>query len=187
MSTLSILLVHINDTVSANDRDLQARSIPSTSCIPVSANNMNPNGEWRDGIGVLRGQSTSLLGSKDIHLNCGLQLNETEISNPKSNDNDISSVQIVYQDVDGRGPNASISVTLYKNALLPSGELRSTAICQWDSNLNGAGATTYTKATFPCVHDISVGAFYYFNVRMFTALRGDQPAVGFVGLTFPRP
>ena len=46
-----------------------------------------------------------------------------------------------------------------------------TNFVSWTSNTNGSGSFTFTRATFPCIHDLSPGAFNSFEVLLETDCR----------------
>ena len=121
-----------------------------------------------------------------LYLHCPFSLNNIELSNPRSNDNDISSFRILYRDADGFGSKALVEVLLYQTILLSTGEIQNILLCSWNSNTNGTGATGFTRANVPCGHDVSPGAFYTFEARLLTTfLGGPSPAAAFAGITFP--
>ena len=175
----------------ANDRDLRAKPIPAASCIAAGegsgGSGIGIGGDFRSGAYVVTGNFPESAGEpKDQRLQCGLQVNNIELSSPSSNDNDITSFQVLYRDADGRGTETLVEVTLNQTVPLASGALQSRPICRWDSNTSGTGATGYTRANAPCAHDIPPGAFYHFTVRLFTTATGASTIVaGFAGIAFP--
>ena len=174
--------------VLANDRDLRATPVPASSCEPYFAQNVGGPGSepWYNGYfgieGVQFGQDHRLL-----YLHCPLSVNNMELSNPKSNDNDRSSFQVTYRDADGLGTATWVEVYLYQTVILASGEAQNRLICQWSSLTNGTSATGFTRVNVPCVHDIPPGAFYTFEPRLLTRFLGvsPSPVAAFAGITFP--
>jgi hypothetical protein len=173
----------------ANDRDLRATPIPAAACVATGrgTDGVGIGGDFSAGAYVVTGNFPENAGSpKDQRLQCGLPVNNLELSNPSSNDNDITSFQVLYRDADGRGPETLVEVALNQTVPLASGALQSRPICRWSSNANGTAATGYTRANVPCAHDIPPGAFYHFTVRLFTTATGaTTPFAGFAGITFP--
>lgn len=172
----------------ANDRDLRGTPVPAAACVAGGASdNVSIVGDWRAGAQVVTGNFPEQAGTpRDQRLRCPLPVNNIELSNPRSNDNDISSFQVLYRDSDGRGTATFVEVALHQTTLLASGELQSRPICQWNSNTGGTGTTAYARANVVCAHDIPPGAFYHFEVRLYTTATGPtQIFAGFAGITFP--
>ena len=191
IAPLAALALLLPQYASANDRDLRATTVPASSCVPYFAENAGPPGTgggsepWYNGFygieALQAGQDHRLL-----YLHCPLSVNNIEVSNVKSNDNDISSFQVAYRDADGLGVAIWVEVYLYQTVILASGEVQNRLVCSWNSRDKGTSATGFTKVNVPCVHDIPSGAFYNFEARLLTrAVGGPSPAAAFAGITFP--
>ena len=188
LAALTCAACLIGGGAQANDRDLLGTPVPAASCVKYYADNAEGGAlnsgrrqrrSWYNGVFALRGGvGTPGQDYKDFRLHCGLAVNQVEISNLTSNDNDITSFRVLYRDGDGRGAATVVEVTLYKMTALSSGEVQSTPVCQWSSNTSGTGATGYIRATVPCAHDIPVGAFYHFDVRLFTTAIATRSSSG---------
>ncbi len=169
----------------ANDRDLQATTIPAAACVAVGGDNVAVGGQWANPSFVVNGRFPDSPTYADQRLQCALPLNNVEVSNRASKDNDLSKVRVVYLDGDGFGSQTFVAVTLYRS-VFTSGALRTTPVCQWNSNSAGTGSTGYARAIFRCVHDLAEGALYHFEVQLYTTQIGPTSVVAaFAGIDFP--
>ena len=175
----------------ANDRDLLATPVPASSCTPFFAENagVSTGGSepWYNGFYGLEGRAGQ--AHRLLYLHCPLSVNHIELSNPRSNDNDISSFRILYRDADGFGSEILVEVFLYQTILLASGEIQNRLLCHWNSNTSrtsGTGGTGFTRTNVPCVHDVTPGSFYTLEARLITRfVGGPSPNAAFAGITFP--
>ena len=126
LAPLAALAGLLSGQALANDRDLRGTPVPASSCTPYFAENagVSTGGSepWYNGFYGLEG-----LAGQDhrlLYLHCPLSVNNIELSNPGSNDNDISSIRILYRDVDGFGSAILVEVMLYQTILLASGEIQ---------------------------------------------------------------
>ena len=175
----------------ANDRDLRATTIPAAMCVPGEATgNAAPNGGAP--LRFAYDREYAVFGTQNLpgyvawsfaHLHCPLPLNNIDLGG-NTNDNDISSFNVVYRDADGAAPDSFVEVTLFQNKLASG---TGTVVCSWNSNSNMAGGTGYASANVPCAHDVAATAFYHFNIALSTQTRATWPAVeaSFVGIRFP--
>ena len=173
----------------ANDRDLKATTIPASSCVDYARDNNSVNvpspGYWGGSAVTWFGQRPDLPMPETLFLSRPLPVNAIDLGG-NTNDNDMSSFQIVYLDNDGFGGGVRVEATLVRTELPTAGALQTTPVCYWDSNVNGSGATGWTRASAPCVHDLSGTAFYHFNVYLFAARSAlANFSAGFAGIRFP--
>jgi hypothetical protein len=148
----------------ANDRDLRAAMVPASACTVLTAAAPIGFRFARDHV-VLATTGTGQAVSAS--LRCPLPVNNIDLGGT-SNDNDLSKVRVHYKDSDGAGQRATVSVALFRGVVAsaaPEG-VTSGAVCQWNSNTGGSGATGGTKATFACPHDLAAEAFYTFQVDL---------------------
>jgi hypothetical protein len=52
--------------------------------------------------------------------------------------------------------------------------------------MSGTGSTLFTRVTVPCAIDFASGAFYYFDVALFTTAQTDGIVLDFAGIDFPK-
>jgi hypothetical protein len=137
-------------------------------------------GGWSFGIGFYADAAD--IG---MTLTCPLPVNNVDLGTT-SNDNDISSFTVFYNDVDGRAGGAWISATLVEVTVV-NGQIVAKNLCQWDSNRHGALASGPVSSNFPCAVDLSATAFYHFSVGLINnlVLPGSPVAISFIGIRFP--
>jgi hypothetical protein len=90
-----------------------------------------------------------------------------------------------YRDLDGFGTDSTVEVRLDRTFVTYEGSLHIEQICHWNSDLDGGGATDYTRTTVPCIHFLRQ-AFYYFTVTLRVGANEDAGEAEFIGIDFPR-
>src|SRR5688572_17792610 len=127
----------------ANDRDLLATTIPAAAC-PIAYPPVDPVPATAWSVQGLRlvGALGSPSGMRGVWVRCPLPLNNIEISNRTSNDNDMTSFRVLYQDADGFGEASNVAVSLVEVKLVATG-LQAQLVCNWRSNSNGSGSTNF--------------------------------------------
>jgi hypothetical protein len=160
----------------ANDRDLQGTPIPAAACVEFRRSPALTEEAWRAGYFEVSGDA------KDLELHCPWPVNNVDLSGA-TDDNDLSKMRVHYRDSDGFGAGAAVEVILARTIIDAGGRIRTEAVCFWQSNAYGTGATTAAKATRACVHDLVAGAFYTLDVLLQS--RTGQTAQ-FLGVDFPR-
>jgi hypothetical protein len=183
---------------SANDRDLLATTVPAASCAvyirPADSGIGDSILTWSGNAvvlgGIAPGDADLSTTNNAISLRCPLPINAIDLGGT-TNDNDMTSFQVVYRDSDGPGAGTFVEVALVQT-LLPAATgtgatLPSTTLCAWSSNTTGNSESGWTRATKACVHDLSGIAFYHFEVRLYTDQRAvaDVYYAGFAGIRFP--
>jgi hypothetical protein len=159
----------------ANDRDLQGTPIPASACVEFRRSPALTEEAWKAGYFEVTGDA------KDLELHCPWPVNNVDLSGT-TNDNDISKVRVHYRDSDGFGAGAAVTVGIGRPVVDASGNTRGQAVCFWQSNAYGTGATTSTKASRVCAHDLAAGGFYSADVLLQS--RAGQTAQ-FLGIDFP--
>jgi hypothetical protein len=92
---------------------------------------------------------------------------------------------LYYRDFDGFGPDSTVEVRLDRTFVADDNSLHIEQICHWNSDLDGGGATEYTKTTVPCNHFLG-RAFYHFTVILRVGANEDAGEAEFIGIDFPR-
>ena len=153
----------------ANDPDLRATTVPAAECLPVSSSDASrvnlANGAW-----IFNGTTTGT-----VTFNCPLPINgNTEFD--ASNTNDMTAYRVFYQDSDGMGAAAEVTVRVFFRtpSYFPFGPT-------WTSN--SSAATASTTAFQPLVHNLFPSVLYTFVVTL-SRTSTDQKAV-FYGIDFP--
>ena len=136
----------------ANDRDLRGTPVPAAACVEYRRSPDLAQDPWKAGYFALTG-----VGS--LQLRCPWPVNNVDLSGT-TDDNDLTKIRVHYRDSDGFGGGAGVQVVLGMTVADASGNARNTAVCMLYSNAHGTGATTTTKATRACAHDLAAGAFY---------------------------
>ena len=150
--------------------------VPPAACIEVSRSAALTENPWFSGFFSLTGAGRSLV------LRCPLPVNNIDLSGT-TNDNDLSQIRVHYRDTDGTGSGTSVAVALIKTAVPTTiGGSQNTTVCSWFSSTDGTGATTTTRATKACAHDLAAGAFYHLQVSLQSS-QGHNAQ--FLGVDFP--
>lgn len=107
LAGLAALMGLLPERAVANDRDLRGTSIPAASCMSTHA--------WffTNAWGLTGNEHRHAGDLRESRIQCGLPVNHIELSNPRSDDNDISSFQVLYRDADGRQTESRVEVALY--------------------------------------------------------------------------
>jgi hypothetical protein len=120
-------------------------------------------------------------GGGGVTLRCALPVNNVELSSSGS-DNDLTRIRVHYRDTDAYGFLNFVFVSLVKTIANAAGTAEATTVCQWNSSVDGIGATNTVKASKACPHDFAPGAFYHFSVVL-QAVSGQTAQ--FLGIDFP--
>jgi hypothetical protein len=159
----------------ASDRDPRGTPIPAAACVEFRRSPALTEEAWKAGYFEVTGDA------KDLELHCPWPVNNVELSGT-TDDNDLTSMRVHYKDSDGFGAGAAVQVVLAKTFVDASGVTRTQAVCFWQSNAYGTGATTSARSTRACAHDVAAGAFYTLDVLLQS--RTGQTAQ-FLGVDFP--
>lgn len=155
----------------ANDRDLRATTVPATSCQPSShaaaAEVSLVNAAW-----VFSNSNTGT-----VTFYCPVPVNGNTESDT-TNDNDVSAFRVFYQDSDGTGDDAEVTVRLvYRNTGMFA------AGTTWSSNVSNTAVDT--MAFHSVAHDMSASALYSFIVTLRRDNATEIPV--FTGIDFAIP
>jgi hypothetical protein len=170
MAALLVGGVSYSSPGQANDRSLRALMIPPSSC-QVDENEPFEDDPFKTPFSV--GRFTPGVYT----LLCPLPVNNIEMSGT-SDDNDISSFRVNYDDQDGLGSGGEVSVILNRT-VISGGVIRFIPVCRWSSNTDGEPGAM--SDVVPCQHDVRSRNFYAFDV----VLDRTTAEVSFFGIDFP--
>jgi hypothetical protein len=160
----------------ANDRDLEATTIPASACRPES-DSVDASVRMVNGAYIFNGNSTGT-----VRFFCPLPINRLTVSGP-SNDNDLSRYRVYYRDTDGTGNAVEITTHLFyrnsdANASIPVG-------AAWSSNSNPSNLTVNTSFYVLQAHQFEVFRLYFFVVTMRRNNINQDPAFGGIDFVLP--
>jgi len=159
-------------TAVANTQDLEATTVPASSCQPASSSRASmvqlSNGAW-----VFSGSKTGT-----VEFYCPLPLNNLQKSSNEQ-PNSMTHYRIYYRDTDGINSNSSVKVQLtyrtYTGQNLAGGT--------WDSN--SVAEEGNTAQFYNLNHKMRANSIYAFFVSMFRSNPNQSPA--FSGIDFITP
>lgn len=159
----------VSSVASANDRDVEATTIPASACRPRNDVEDAAVG-LSNGAYVFNGSATGT-----VILYCPLPINRHTISD-MTNDNDISTYRVYYRDTDGMGTGAEIETRLHyrdSNGLHAVGTT-------WSSNESNMTDNTIRYVNLN--HNVGFDRLYFFTVIMRRTNTEQDPA--FSGIDF---
>jgi hypothetical protein len=164
----------------ANDRDVQATTIPASACRPES-NTADASVRMVNGAFIFNPNSTGT-----VRFFCPLPINRLTVSD-SSNDNDLTGYRVYYRDTDGTGNLAEITTHLfYRNSNAGSSIPVNAA---WSSNSNPSNLTVNTSFFVDDPnHQFEAFRLYFFVVTMRRNNNTNQdPAFGGIDFVVPLP
>jgi hypothetical protein len=169
----------------ANDRDLKATHISVYECQQAGVSSPDFRPAYTLSEGILFNGTPAGVGQRAVSLYCPLPLNNVDLGGT-TNDNDISSYTVFYQDADGLGERVQMVASLWEQTLT-GGKLVSRYLCGWNSNSDTTGSTAFTSDNVPCAVDLQATSFYVFEVNIWVNEGGPltQTEAAFAGIRFP--
>lgn len=162
----------------ANDRDVEATTIPASACRPES-DTADASVRMVNGAFIFNPNSTGT-----VRFFCPLPINRLTVSD-SSNDNDLSRYRVYYRDTDGTGNVVEITTQLFyrnsnANSSIPVG-------AAWSSNSNPSNLTVNTFFYVLQSHQFEVFRLYFFVVTMRRNNINQDPAFGGIDFVLPPP
>ena len=169
------------DEVAANDKEVTAYQIPAAACSRVDSGATsllkNFGAEWALSLGPMP-------TAKFAYVACAINLTNVR-SGASTAATRISRFRVSYLDSDGNGTGSQLLVRLLEARTSTSGQLLANLKCTFDSNTNGSGATSYTRATRACALTLQAGSAYIYEVTLRAGKPSGNTSVNFVGIDFP--